>query len=128
MHAKHFPYHSKSSGKCIMYCLPPKKDWIHWSKLGSSQYHLSLSPTVLFFNWEHSSSNGLLVNIIAIKDTTLMYRGKENDYRWDWDSGVKFTHHRKDVLISSGWKRFGALGIIIRWDWKRTCSKFKTHF
>ena len=94
---------------------------VNWVVLNTT---LSLSPAVLFFNWEHSSSNGLLVNII--KETTLMYRGKEDDYPWDWNFGIKFKLHRGNVLISSGEKRFGALGIIIRWDWKRTCSKFKT--
>lgn len=63
-HVKHFPYRSESSGKCITYGLPPKKDWNHWSKLGSSQYHsilitcsTILQPRALQFQWSPCKYN-----------------------------------------------------------------------
>lgn len=53
---------------------------VNWVVLNTTS---SLSHTGLFLNWEHSSSNGLLANITAIKEDTLMYRGKERDDQWD---------------------------------------------
>lgn len=79
-------------------CLPRKIEFteVNWVVLNTT-----LSPIILFFNGEHSSSSGLLVNITAIKETILIYRERENDYQWDWNSGIKFQHHRENVLISS---------------------------